>query len=130
MENTKLITGYLIDPKTNTAKPAMIQANLSSYYETLSCDIIDIGSRTIGGKRYAVICDDEALCKADPLISAISDWGQPMLFNALFVVNEDYSAGELLSLTQEDIDHISKHIHHHGTRLHPEGWKMLCQVDY
>ena len=128
MENK--ITAYLIDPETKTAKPVTITASLESYYSTLRCDLIDIVDRRIGGKRYTIICDDEALLRDDPLISAIGDLGNPMLAGSLLVVNSDRHAGTLLSLEQSDIDHIARHIHHHGTRRHPEGWPMLCQVSW
>lgn len=128
MENK--ITAYLIDPETKTAKPVTITASLESYYSTLRCDLIDIVDRRIGGKRYTIICDDEALLRDDPLISAIGDLGSPMLVGALLVVNSDRHAGTLLSLEQSDIDYIARHIHHHGTRRHPEGWPMLCQVNW
>ena len=124
------ITAYLIDPETKTAKLVTITDSLECYYPTLHCDLIDIVDRRIGGKRYTIICDDEALLRDDPLISAIGDLGNPMLVGALLVVNSDRHAGTLLSLEQSDIDHISKHIHHHGTRRHPEGWPMLCQVNW
>ena len=128
MENK--ITAYLIDPEAKTAKPVTITASLESYYSTLCCDLIDIVDRRIAGKRYTIIFDDEALLRDDPLISAIGDLGDPMLFGALLVVNSDRHTGTLLSLEPSDIDHIARHIHHHGTRRHPEGWPMLCQVSW
>lgn len=128
MENK--ITAYLIDPETKTAKPVTITASLENYYSTLRCDLIDIVDRRIGGKRYTIICDDEALLRNDPLISAIGDLGAPMLVGSLLVANSDRHTGTLLSLEQNDIAHIARHIHHHGTRRHPEGWPMLCQVSW
>ena len=42
-------------------------------------------------------------------------------------VDED---GNLTDLLDMDIKHIRENIHHMRTRNYPEGYKMLCQVEY
>ena len=123
------ITGILIDPESRAAGTVHIVDNLSELYRLLHCDLIDIVRRRIGGKRYLIICDDEGLWKEEPKISAIDVFGQVMLVGALLIVN-DGADGSLASLGKEDINHIMGHIHLQGTRLHPEGWPMLHQVEY
>lgn len=59
----KTITGVLVCPDTGTAEKATIENSLDGYYKALDCDIIDITMRTVGNKRYDIICDDEGLLK-------------------------------------------------------------------
>lgn len=126
----KTIKAYYIDPKTNTAEPRDITPELDTYYELLHCTTIDIVTRKVKGKYYDIICDDEGLLVDDPLISAIDDRGRGMLCGALLIVGMADDEGYETSLTDEDIAHIQRNVHHMCPRLHPKGWKMLCQCEY
>lgn len=124
-----MIYAYYIDPQTQTAKAVEIDPDLDTYYEMLHCRCIDIANRRIGRKRYDIIVDDEGLLIDDPLISAIGCMGNPMLVGALLIVNHD-EEGAMTSLTSNDLAYIARNITHMGTRKHPEGWPMLCNVEY
>jgi len=124
-----MIYAYYIDPQTQTAKAVEIDPDLDTYYEMLHCRCIDIANRRIGRKRYDIIVDDEGLLIGDPLISAIGCMGNPMLAGALLIVNHD-EEGAMTSLTSNDLAYIARNITHMGTRKHPEGWPMLCNVEY
>lgn len=104
------IKGYLIDvgdPDNSGVKE--IGKSLEDYYELLDCDIIDITSRRINGEWYEIVCDDEALLKNNPVISAIDSGSQPVLCGNLFITKYDNDGG-LKSLEDEDIVNIERNL--------------------
>ena len=127
MKNT--ITGVLVDSFQRRADRAEIPAELSSYYAALDCRCIDIVSRTIGGKRFDIICDDEGLMREDCRISAFDRNWQPMLCGSLFVCKHN-SEGEEVSLTDREIAHVLRHVATIPTRRYPDGVTALTRVEY
>ena len=125
----KTITGVLLDAERAHVERATIPATLGSYYEHLNCTTIDIVSRTIGGKRFDIICDEEGLFKDDPRISALDRDYQPIFVGNLFVCKHDGNGCEI-SLTDKEIDHILRYVRKLPTRQHPEGLAMLTAVGY
>ena len=123
------ITGYLIDAVNGTAAPVTIGKNLSSYYQVLHCDTIDIVSRKIGGRPYLIICDDEGLLKDKPKITAIDKKANFMLVGSLLIVN-DAPDGEIASLTDKDIDHIKSFVRLQQTFSDPPFHPILHKVEY
>lgn len=123
------ITGYLIHVNSGTAGPITIEKSLDSYYNILNCDCIDIVTRAIAGEKYDIVCDDEALLKDNPLISAIDDGLNPALCGNLFVVRFDGNE-DLASLDERDIRHIEQYIRSYGTRKHPSPYPMLTRCNY
>ena len=109
MPNSKTIRGFFVDPENNTAEERTIEKSLDSYYSLLRCDTIDIVSRSIGGKRYDIICDDEALLKAPAYVSALDSTRSPALVNALFVVKFD-GIDDVTDLDDEDINNVGNHL--------------------
>ena len=99
------ITGVLVDVKTGTVAKATVEKNLDSYYEILNCRCIDVVWRGIGGKRFYIVCDDEALLTSDPRVSAVGVNGEMMLAGNLFVVQTD-GGDDLQSLTEAEIRHV------------------------
>lgn len=84
----------------------------------------------IEGKWYDVVCDDEALFVESPKISAVNALGETMLVGNLIILG---LAGKGFSnhstdLTDEDILRIQSSIRRIPTKLHPEGYQMLCNV--
>lgn len=102
------ITGYFVDPENGIAEPRTIDKSLEGYYALLRCDTIDIPSRMIGDRRFDIICDDEALLKAPPFVSAYDIDGSPMLVGPLFVVKFD-GEEDVTSLTQDELDYVDLH---------------------
>lgn len=131
---TELLTGFFIDPATNTAEPRTIEHSLDAFYRLLNCSGIETVCRTVGTghniKPFVIVCDEEGALVEDPLISAISDVGDIMMVGPLFVVSEDVNTGELASLDGEDVTFIRRHVHHLKTYLHPGGWHMLTCCEY
>jgi len=94
------ITGFLIDVDSQEAKKVTVEKSLNGYYGILNCDCIDIVTRVIGGKRFAIVCDDEALLKPNHIPSAYDEDGYPMLCGNIFVTNDD--GEDIASITDED----------------------------
>lgn len=129
------ITGILIDVVNETAKVTTIDKCLDAYYRILNCDCIDIVRRRIGANKrraahyYEIVCDDEALLKEDPKISAIDDLGRPMLCGNLFITKFD-GVDDIASLEPADILRLREFILPQMTRNHPKPYPMLHQCEY
>ena len=132
---TSRITGFYINPETDTAEVRTVDNTLAAFYKLLGCSSIEMVERTIGTRRrtartFYVLCDEEGALVDDPKISAINDLGDPMLVGPLFIVKGDDLTPEFTSLTVEELDFIRRHVHHLSTRNHPEGWHMLTCCKY
>ena len=126
----KKITGVLVNVSEGTARKVTIDRSLESYYKALNCDCIDIVNRRLGGYRFDVICDDEALLKDNPLPSAIGPDGQPMLFGNLFFCKPD-GKGDLLSLSDLEADLILSRCDRVRLKSAPEkSWLAVWRLDY
>lgn len=99
------ITGVLVDVTVGTVAKVTVEKSLESYYRILNCRCIDIVRRGIGGRRFDVICDDEALFTDSPRASMVNADGKMMLAGNLFVVQTD-GADDLQSLTEDEIRHV------------------------
>ena len=104
-----MIKGFLVDVKNRTAKEIDFEPSLSKYYELLGCDTIDIVTRSVGGKVFDVICDDEGLMCENPVISAVDTKMEPMLVGSLLFVHHD-SAGNTTGVTGEECTHLLAHV--------------------
>lgn len=125
----KEITGVLVNPADRVARKATIPATLEGYYAALGCSCIDIVTRKIGGKAFDIVCDDEALLKADPIPSACNYSGYGMLYGALFVCKGD-SQGNLVSLTDDECLHVLKRVNYRLSGKNLELLPILTRVDY
>lgn len=127
MGKTQKITGVLVDLEKGVACKATIDKSLEGYYKALNCELIDIVSRSIGGQGFDIICDDEALLKANPRLSACNKRREPMLCGNLFVVNYD-GKGDVCSLRQGQIEHVLRHT----LRVtdFEKRWTVLTDCDY
>lgn len=125
-----IITGVLIDPYASTKhgeredfdttlsvrlKVLAIENSLQAKYDLLHCRCIDIVTRSIGGKEYSIVLDDEGLLIDKPVMSAVAEKGDiPMLAGALFICKSVYDAKEmgmvLTSIDEDDISNIMGHV--------------------
>lgn len=105
---TEKITGFLIDPHKRIAGPMTIDGDLESLYALMGIDCIDIVTRTVAGKIYTIVCDDEALLKEFPVPSATSDANSVILYGPLFATND--RGPNLASLTREDVKFIKRNL--------------------
>ena len=94
-----------------------IEDRIEEYYRLIGCDLIDIVSRTIGGKVFDLIVDDEGLLKENFITAAESRFeetkdfkGCDCLAGNIVITGFADEEGNLTSLTKEDVDLILKHI--------------------
>lgn len=88
-----------------------MKPDLQLFYKKIECDCIDIAVRKIDGKAFNIILDNEGLLKEDPIVSAIDGNGDPMLVgNLMFFGGETTEDGELVGLTDAEIDHILRSV--------------------
>lgn len=128
-----LLRGVLVDVEKETASVVEIPDELDAFYKILNCDCIDIVVRAIGGrcrKKFNIVCDDEALLKNDPKISAIDNLGNVQLCGNLFIVGGPVVDGNLTSLNEYDEAYLFSKIQKMGTRKYPAGYPMLTQCEY
>ena len=102
------ITGFLVDLNTGKACAKTVDHTLESFYKILDCDTIDVVHRNIGGKRFNIICDDEALLKSPRHTSAVDPMFEPMLFGNLFVVGLSDENGDFTNLTRAQLLHLKQ----------------------
>ena len=104
-----------------------VQANgLEDYYRLMEIDCIDIVVREINGKRYDIICDDEALLKEQPIPTMFNTEKQPIIFGNIIIAGLADGYGEMTDLTDEDIDRIIDSI---GVVRLVDGRKFACVLD-
>ena len=125
-----------LDQFAEAVKPRTIEKALRSYYEIIGCRLIAMPEHQIGvnrgrfhGKRFTIICDEEALFVDQPKISAIDNLGQPMLCGNLFIVKTD-DQGDAVSLDPTDIKYLERFVLLQGTRKFPKPYPMLHQCEY
>lgn len=94
--------GFLVNVNEKTAGAVEFEAGLDNYYRLLDCDCIDIVTRTVDGREFDIICDDEALLKDSPVPSAIGKHGQAVLFGNLLIVHHD-EEGNTVGLSDDDV---------------------------
>lgn len=128
---TPKIRGVLIDPEKDAGAVVELDKNLDAYYKALDCRCIDIARRTIGGRWFDIITDDEALLVANPCPSAISLFGEVMLCGKLFVVQFN-GQDDVQSLTDEEIAHVLRNVVKLRMRKRSETYTVtaLARVDY
>ena len=127
MTQGRTMRGFLVDVKTGEARAVETQTGngaLADYYRLIGCKTIDITSRSIGGKEFDIICDDEGLyAEGGAIVSALDSKYRPALVGSLIVCNYDENTGENTSLTDEDIAHLQRHM---VTVFHGNGQPGVC----
>ena len=105
------VSGILIDvsgKRGRVRETEVSEGNLKSFYKVLNCQTIDITQRSIGGKVFDIVCDDEGLLKENPRPSALRKDGKIMLVGNLFVCN--HYKEHLTSLSKEDVNFIMNNV--------------------
>jgi len=125
----KKLKTILLDVYNESVSIIEIEPTLEEYYKHLNCDCIDIVTRKIGRKHFNIMGDDESLFHDPQKISAIDNLGNPMLFGNLMFFHSDED-GNLVSLSNSDIEYIKKRIVKMYTRQYPDGYDMLTQCEY
>lgn len=112
----KELRGLLIKAEGNyTVEERVIdrESELHEFYYLLDCDYIDIVTRSIGGKEYDIVIDDEGLYKEQPLASGLCRNADETLVGSILVCGVANNEGEMTSLTDEDVRNIKANIYAH-----------------
>ena len=102
---------------------------LDDYYKYIGCRCIDIVRRKIGNLEVEIICDDEGLLVDNPIISAISTSGEPMLCGNLLIASGRVVDGELTELLPNEMHYIADNLRIFLTS-EGEPYIALCNVNY
>lgn len=87
----------------------VVECNSNDDYDKyLKCSCFDIGRRKVGDTYYDIFVDDTGLLKDNPVVSAVTSNGEPMLVGNLIFANHD-AEGETISLSLQDMDNIIDH---------------------
>lgn len=101
------LRGVLI---SDTFKVMEVTDDLDTWYKLLDCDCIDIVSTKVGDVDVDIVCDDEALLKADPICRATNRHREPALFGKLFVCGRADDNGDLTSLDPDQCEEILRNV--------------------
>lgn len=82
-----------------------ITDKLSEYYKLIECSTIDIVVRSIAGKAYDIICDDEGTFKENPRVTALWRDFTPALVGNLIFAHHD-AEGNMTGLVDSEIQDI------------------------
>lgn len=88
--------------------PNGTEEQLDFFYEKIGCRCIDIVRRTIGGKWFDIVCDDEGALVENNIPSAADKNGDLMLYGGIIIFNHE--GCELTALTDEDVEWISEFV--------------------
>lgn len=125
-----LLRMLLIDVWHNTAKFVDVKADLDDFYRLINCNTIDIARRSIGGKVYEIICDDDGLFQHDRRMSAM-DKRHNQQFVGNLLICKYAGNGELAGLTDSDCVHLSRYIRGMRRLNNPAIiWPVLTCVEY
>lgn len=118
------IKGILIN---NQAKIIEIENSLEEYYRELNCNNIEVVKIEIDDKIYSVLCNDEELLKEETSPSAMTFEGENLFYGKVFIANHD-SEGNLISLTNDDIDNITGNFMSYWNDENIECCILLCEL--
>lgn len=124
-----MIKAFLVDIQSKRAEAVEFEPSLKKYYELLHCDTIDIVERSVGGRVFDIICDDEGLMVDKPVISAIDGACEPMLVGSLLFAHHD-NEGATTGLSEEDCAHLLRHVRHVRTVNDPDGHPCVVETGY
>jgi len=101
MKGAEIMKVFVLDTEDQSFNFVETEGGLSEWYRLLHCDLIDITERKIGGKYFDVICDDEGLFNENPIVSAMTESGEPRLVGSIAICNHD-GEGHETGLSFED----------------------------
>jgi len=78
-----------------------VESKLQEYYEVLGCDLVEYARRSIGGRNFLIICDEEGRLKNNA-ITAFNKRFEPDIVGALLVCGIDEEGNER-DLTDEEL---------------------------
>lgn len=106
----KTLKTLLFNVKKNTMTEVEIEDKLQLFYSALGVDIIELPMRSIGGKVFTIMCDEEGLLKDGARVSCISRSNIDDIIAGNVMFFNDDGCGDLESLTDDDIDLIRSNV--------------------
>ena len=85
-----------------------IPDDFREYQRRIGCDCITIVQRSINGKLYELVCDDEALLKSGQYPCAQNQDFDELIYGNIVIVGPADRDGNLTSLSQDDVKNISQ----------------------
>jgi len=119
---------YLVDVENEKIGAIDIEPELDEYYRVLCCDTIDVATRSVGGKYFDIICDDEGLLKDRPKISLVDKHGKAMLVGNLLFCHHDEN-GETVGLEESELAFLSRNTRWIYTGFYPDGYPAVVNGD-
>ncbi len=102
--------GFLIDTRKGTAGAVEFEREDGSYNRLIGCDMLQFQERSVGGKYFDLITDEEALNSDNPVISAFNSKRECMQVGNILVLGlPEEGSGTSTSLTAEDVKLIEAH---------------------
>lgn len=99
-----------IDVESDEVKVIDTKADLKAMYAMCNCDCIDIAVRSIGGKPYNIVVDDEGLLKSNWTIGALNHDNELMLAGNLVVLGINRRTCDFAGLTDADVENIMGYV--------------------
>ena len=104
----KTLTVIKLDVKNEKPGEVIEILDELSYYQShIGCSAIDIVERTIGEKKYCIVCDDVGALDEKRIVSSFNYVSQqPMFFGNLIITGLPDDEGNLTTLTNQDVKNI------------------------
>lgn len=94
---------YVNVDKGEKPKIKHIEDDIDTFYKLINCDSVEMPQRQINGKYFTIICDEEGALKSNPIVSACSHKGEPMLVGNLIITGLPNEYGDLTGLSDNDV---------------------------
>lgn len=119
---------FYINPLQQRFEVRDVNPSYEHFRKVIDCDRIDIVTRKIGGHKFDIVCDDDALA-THPYIAAIDKRGNPMLVGPMLIFGASPDAS-MSPITIAEIQHLVAYLRMLPTRAYPAGLLMLTHMDY
>ena len=108
MSDNRILRAMYLNLLDGTCSVINVFDSLEEYYRLIDCETFDITCRYINGKKFNIMCDDFGFLN-NKMISAMSSPTDVVLVGNLLVFSGDHDDdGNLLSLSNDDIEHLVK----------------------
>jgi hypothetical protein len=90
----------------------VINDDLKTFYDEISCDTIDMITRKVGRKTYCIICDDNWLINHKPKLTDVLSYcphGECIFGDSILIAGCSDFNGDITSLKDDDVLNIKSH---------------------
>ena len=122
------MTGLLVDVQKDRVELVEV-TNTYSCSMWIGCkeEYVEIISREIDKRKYKIVCDNRALLRDDPIISAVNADLQPMLMGNLIILADEN--GARASLKVDDLLNLKDCIGRAFNERKPDGYPVVCWME-